>query len=117
MSKNIVKEWFNLDRGLVETSVSTIEEEIRKAEVALENLIEEQRGGATIKRHRHRLTEIDGVSIVYNGNKKIAVARSRAHNKKKYEADMVVVKRWLKQHSYHIVPACTTIKTAKGRCG
>jgi hypothetical protein len=115
-NKNMVKDWYQLDRKLVITSATTIEEEIRKAEVALFNLREEQRNGVTEKRHETIMRSIEGIPIKHQGATKISLATSRAHNRKKYDSELSIVRRWLKQQGFKMVESCRTVNTEKGGC-
>lgn len=116
-NKEIVKTWWKLDRGLYTSSVTTIDEEIRKAEVTLENLKEEKGMGILTKKHKSRPNEIDGIPIKYNGgNKKIALAENRSKHRKRYTQHEAIVLHWLAANNYHYEESCVTSNSQKGKC-
>ena len=115
-NKDIVKDWYQLDRDLVEETTVSIDEKIRQAEVALFNLKAKRKAGIIEDPSYPEKTKIDGVSISHSTRSKIALSVSRAHNHKKYDAQIIVVERWLKKNGYKWIKTCRTVNTENSGC-
>ena len=116
VNKNMVKDWYQLDRDLVIETTVSIDEKIRQAEVRLFNLKAKREAGIIEDPSRPQRPEIDGVLIRHLTRSKIALSVSRAHSRKKYDNQIIVVERWLKENGYKWVKTCQTVNTGEGGC-
>lgn len=94
MIKNGFKrQWYSLTKPLTKSTYTPIDEEIRQAKLALNNLITRKKHGEKGQRHYRRIKEVEGIELVFfgRGNNKMALAVDRQTDANKYDRDIQVV--------------------------
>lgn len=114
-NKNINRQWFTLSKPLQRGIRTSIDEEIRKAEVKLDNLKSQKARGVVDKPHMQQINEIDGIPLKFDGynRKTVALQAVRAKNRNRYDAQEEVVLHWLKQNGF--MPKLCSV-SMKGAC-
>jgi len=115
-SKKMVKDWYQLNKDLVDETTISIDEKIRQAEVRLFNLKAKRERGIIEDSSKPQKTKIDGVLIRHLTKSKIALSVSRAKNRKRYDEQIVIVERWLKKNGYKWFKTCQTVNTEDSGC-